>query len=374
MIKSHSAKRQKLTPDPEREQSSDSSESEQGSLHGLDYWEDQEKSSSEFELSEGALDESESDSSALNRSNIIQNHIDDISLSEGDLSASFHDDSSYESSVDDDLMPDLYDSSEESEDESALDSDDDEDGPTLWTDERMEKAPTGKFVSGKPAFPKFNSISPPGPLNIPPATSFPVDFFHLYFNLDIMKQFVVNTNIIGAQNFALKLKGPNGSHMTRWEPTSVAELYRFFGVILHMGIKRQPTLRSYWSLDTRYSDPFVKACFRRDRFENIKKALHVVNPTQYSVAQLKVKQRDDPFWRVTPLLEHLSEMFSRFFTCGQDIDIDEMCIGFKGRHIARCYNPNKPEKWHLKAFCLNDASSGYLHRFYMYQGLIFFFP
>ena len=44
-----------------------------------------------------------------------------------------------------------------------------------------------------------------------------------------------------------------------------------------------------------------------------------------------------------------------------------MCV-FKGRHRCRCYNPNKPEKWHFKAFCLNDSGSGYLHRFYMYQG------
>ena len=42
-----------------------------------------------------------------------------------------------------------------------------------------------------------------------------------------------------------------------------------------------------------------------------------------------------------------------------------MSIYFKGRHRCRCYNPNKPEKWHFKAFCLNDG--GYLWNFYMYQ-------
>jgi hypothetical protein len=104
----------------------------------------------------------------------------------------------------------------------------------------------------------------------------------------------------------------------------------------------------------------------------LKSALHVVNPNDFTIQEQKAKQQEDPFWRVTPFLEHLSLCFRRHFIPYQNIDIDEMCIGFKGRHVARCYNPNKPEKWHLKAFCLNDSKTGYLHRFYMYQGLFFF--
>ena len=137
-------------------------------------------------------------------------------------------------------------------------------------------------------------------------------------------------------------------------------------------MKRQPSMRSYWSNEARFTDPFVKRCFTRDRFEMLKKCLHVIEPTAFYPAELKQKQKDDCFWRVSPFLDHLTKMYSRFYVCNQDFDIDEMCIGFKGRHVARCYNPNKPEKWHLKAFCLNDSSTGYLHGFYMYQGLIFY--
>ena len=45
-----------------------------------------------------------------------------------------------------------------------------------------------------------------------------------------------------------------------------------------------------------------------------------------------------------------------------------MTIAFKGRHICRCFNPNKPAKFHFKCFCLNDARTGYLKTFYMYCG------
>ena len=127
-------------------------------------------------------------------------------------------------------------------------------------------------------------------------------------------------------------------------------------------------MRSYWSQDLRYSDAFVKRAFTRDRFEYVKSFLHIVKPHEFSAQELKDKQKDDPFWRLEPLLWHLGNLYQHYFQCGQDFDIDEMCIGFKGRHIARCYNPKNLNKWHLKAFCLNDSDTGYLHRFYMYQG------
>lgn len=41
---------------------------------------------------------------------------------------------------------------------------------------------------------------------------------------------------------------------------------------------------------------------------------------------------------------------------------------WKGRHKCRCYNPSKPSKFHFKIFGLNDADTGYLSNFYLYQG------
>ena len=268
-------------------------------------------------------------------------------------------------------MPDLYDSTDESEAENASNSDLEDDEELIWEEEDLSRPHDGKFRPERPAFPKFRSIHPPGPINIPPGTTSPVDYLNLYLDPDIMDVFVENTNLFGAKFFSSKGKSSNSPHQGRWKPTTRSEIYRFFGVLLHMGMKRQPSMRSYWSNDPRFSDAFVKKCFTRDRFEMIKTSLHVVNPNEFSPAQLKKMQKDDSFWRVSPFLEHLSDAYQRYYVCDQDFDIDEMCIGFKGRHVARCYNPNKPDKWHLKAFCLNDSSSGYLHRFYMYQGFIF---
>ena len=40
----------------------------------------------------------------------------------------------------------------------------------------------------------------------------------------------------------------------------------------------------------------------------------------------------------------------------------------KRRRKCRCYNPKKPEKWHLKVYALNCSKSGYLVRFKIYRG------
>ena len=78
--------------------------------------------------------------------------------------------------------------------------------------------------------------------------------------------------------------------------------------------------------------------------------------------------QNDGFWAVAPFCDQLSEKFHHYYKCGQFMDVDEMCIFYKGRHRCRVFNPLKPNKYHLKAFCLNCSKTGYTKKFYMYRG------
>ena len=157
------------------------------------------RESSAWEGSKSSDSEEESISSTLQRTNIINEHINDLSLSEGESSASFHDDSSYESSVDDDLMPDLYDDSDDDEGEQDGDPNSDEDEEPTWTEEELAAPKSGKFTVETPDFPKFRPVYPPGPFNIPVGTENPIDFLNLYLDAHIIDEFVNNTNIFGEQ-------------------------------------------------------------------------------------------------------------------------------------------------------------------------------
>ena len=99
------------------------------------------------------------------------------------------------------------------------------------------------------------------------------------------------------------------------------------------------------------------------------RCFHWENVLSFTAEERRLKSKNDPFWRVTAgYCDKLAANFFDYYQPGQMMDIDEMAIYFKGRHKCRCYNPNKPEKWHFKAYCLNDAETGYLLHFKLYAG------
>lgn len=52
----------------------------------------------------------------------------------------------------------------------------------------------------------------------------------------------------------------------------------------------------------------------------------------------------------------------------RDLTLDEFTMPWRGRHRARCFNPSKPCRYHLKGFSLNEATTGYCCNFAMYEG------
>ena len=121
LTSSTSNKKQKLATSSLPSSSEDDEDSAQGEIYVPDPEDSISRSSESWEGSMGSDDEAPLVSSTLRRTNIINEHINELSESEGDSSATFHDDSSYESSVADDLMPDLYDDSDDSQGENDED-------------------------------------------------------------------------------------------------------------------------------------------------------------------------------------------------------------------------------------------------------------
>ena len=196
-----------------------------------------------------------------------------------------------------------------------------------------------------------------GPKNIPAACKSPLDFFLLFMSTDILDQFVASSNEFAA---ATKIRG--------WSALSSNELLVFFAIVTYLGVVKVPNRRAAWSKESIFSQTFLKSSMTAKRFEDILKALHWTN-TAGMTDEAKAKSKaESTFWQVDGFLLKLSINCRHYFVMGQHFDIDEMCIYFKGRHISRCYNPSKPEKWHLKFFALNDGLTGYLFNFYPYQG------
>jgi hypothetical protein len=67
-------------------------------------------------------------------------------------------------------------------------------------------------------------------------------------------------------------------------------------------------------------------------------------------------------------LQLMAHRFQDLRVPARDLTLDEFTMPWRGRHRARCFNPNKPCRYHLKGFSLNEATTGYCYNFAMYEG------
>ena len=181
----------------------------------------------------------------------------------------------------------------------------------------------------------------------------PANVFLMFMHGDITSKFVASTN-----QYAALMNVPN------WKELTEREFLHFIFIIIFMGVVKLPERCMYWQKDD-YGQAFPRKLMSARRFEQIMANWHWVVIEQEHKAEAK---RRDPFYLVEGFVELMADTAQHFWRLGQFVDIDEMSIFYKGRHKCRCYNPNKPEKWHFKAFCLNDGETGYLWNFYLYRG------
>lgn len=178
-------------------------------------------------------------------------------------------------------------------------------------------------------------VDSPRAINIPLHCATASDFLSLLFTDVILNKFVTETNAYAA-----------GKGIKKWTNLSTVELKNYFSIILYMGIVQRPGRSMYWD-DKINGDEFVKSVMKHWRFKQISSCLHWLDTSQVPVNVRISRNKIDGFWTIEEFLRALSENFKHYYQCGQCINIDEMCVFFKGRHRCRCYNPKKPNKWHL---------------------------
>jgi hypothetical protein len=183
----------------------------------------------------------------------------------------------------------------------------------------------------------------------------PAQYFRLFFDDHVLETFVMQTNACAERK-----------SVARWKTLTVAEFLKFIGVLILIGLKRVPVIRSLWEKGIYYC-AVVNETISRNRFEAILSCLQWIDPA-FSKAELAEKNRVDPFWSVDTLVAYLASKSSSLYDLCQSCDGDEQAIPTKGRHRCRCYNCNKPAKFHFKMYCLNCSATGYMYNFFLYKG------
>lgn len=182
-------------------------------------------------------------------------------------------------------------------------------------------------------------------------------YFMLFWSQFVFEKFVIATNAFGHRYYS-----------TAWKDVTVAEFKAFIAICLALGYV-QYTNREVAFRDEDFGSLFIRRLMTLSRFNLILRCWHWENVGDPSGDfERKELRKANPFWATDDFCILISDTCRKCYCCGQRIDIDEQTVPFKGRHKCRCFNPAKPEKFHLKLYCLNCSKTKYQWAFYFYHG------
>jgi transposase IS4-like protein len=179
---------------------------------------------------------------------------------------------------------------------------------------------------------------------------------------------IIDTMVVATNKKATNDRN-NHSKQRPWKPVDKAEIYRFLGTLIWMGLHPEKVTRLYWNSDEN-DGPFhtcVAQAMSKTRWEQIYRYLHVcdveaelekkANSTTRSNAELKLSAWE----KVDGIASHLRTNFQRYWVPGTHVAVDECIARFTGRCADIVNIPTKPTPIGHKIWVLSD--SGYVLNF-----------
>lgn len=175
----------------------------------------------------------------------------------------------------------------------------------------------------------------------------PVQIFEKIFDDDIYNHIVSQTNLYSSQ------KNRHDFFVSK------ADIKLFVGILLLTGYNKLPSERNYWSLDEDLGVPVVSNAMSRNRFQDIKRNIHLANNDNLNQIDKMAKLR--------PLISLLNQKFQQWGVFHEHLSIDEAMVKFFGRHSSKQYIKGKPVRFGYKNWML-CSSTGYCYAFDTYCG------
>ena len=111
-----------------------------------------------------------------------------------------------------------------------------------------------------------------------------------------------------------------------------AEMKKFIGVNIMMGIKRLPSYRDYWSSNPQLNDAYISSSMPVKRFSFLLSNLHLNDQT---IEPKKEDANFDKLYKIRPLIENISETYLHCYDPTREQFIDESMVKFKGRSTMK---------------------------------------
>lgn len=140
--------------------------------------------------------------------------------------------------------------------------------------------------------------------------------------------------------------------------TTSLEMEQFLGILLYSGYVRLPQERDYWSTSEDFSLPFVASSMVRNRFQLLKKYLHLSNNSDLGPSKCA---------KVVPIYDLMNKNLRQFGVFSQNLSIDESMVPYYGHHSTKQFIRGKPIRFGYKLWAL-CSSDGYPYHLEIYTG------
>ena len=188
-----------------------------------------------------------------------------------------------------------------------------------------------------------------------------VEFFNLFFTIELINRIVNHTNSYAFQHIATHQSYSEKDGF--WLETNADEIRRLIAILIYFGLIRvSDTVDNYWSVKSLYNGLWGKAFLKRNRFRALMAFLHVVDPSS--------EPDGDKLRKINSLLEFFKERCKELYQPRRNVAVDERMVKSRHRSGIRQFNKDKPTRWGIKLWVLADSSNGYTIDFNVYIGKV----
>jgi hypothetical protein len=184
-----------------------------------------------------------------------------------------------------------------------------------------------------------------------PQTS--VEAFRLFITHEIVEIIIANTHSY-ADNHR-EAATPSAVPSRAWYPTRASEMWRYFGVLVYMGIHIERESATYWQDSYR-----LGSYMGRERFEQIHRYFTIRDGSIYPP-----RDDEDFTWHLEPVATMIRLSYQQNWSPGSHLAIDESMIPYRGKSDHTVKMKNKPISKGYKVWVLADH--GYIWYFLWYS-------
>lgn len=186
----------------------------------------------------------------------------------------------------------------------------------------------------------------------------PCSYFRLTLTEEMRKLIMVETNKQAERKRVAGAADPEQKELKwaqNWKPIDLAELDVWLGVLILKGISHKGNEKSFWSTSWLLSRGAASNVMSRNRFMDIKRALHCQTDEDEP-------ESDEHVRKIGKLFDMFNKNNCKIYELDENCAIDEAILPFSGNSAFKHNMEKKPHSHGLKVFAVGESSTGFVAR------------